>query len=67
MKKDEVSFFLQIAIKPKYTIRGQKRKRLYQPRQAQGKPAQKAFFAFREGLACDLEVLGAGTGLRYTN
>ncbi|XIH34439.1 hypothetical protein C1N70_19805 [Cytobacillus firmus] len=38
----------------------EKRKRLAHPRQAQDEPSGKAFFAFLEGLACDLEGVGAG-------
>ncbi|XIH30896.1 hypothetical protein C1N70_00340 [Cytobacillus firmus] len=37
----------------------QKRKRLAHPRQAQDEPHRKAFFAFLEGLDCDLEGVGA--------
>ncbi len=40
------------------------RKRLVQPRQAQDEPARKLFFDFLDGLACDLEGLGAGAGRR---
>jgi len=38
------------------------RKRLDQPRQAQANPAERLPFNLLDGLACDLEGLGAGTG-----
>ncbi|WP_160725445.1 hypothetical protein [Bacillus sp. USDA818B3_A] len=40
----------------------EKRKRLDQPRQAQDKPAERLLFNLLDGLACDLEGLGAGAG-----
>ncbi|KLT17096.1 hypothetical protein AA980_14490 [Neobacillus vireti] len=42
----------------------EKRKRLAQPRQAQVEPAERLFFNLLDGLACDLEGLGAGAGQR---
>lgn len=44
----------------------QKRKRLEQPRQAQAEPAERLFFNLLDGLACDLEGLGAGAGRRQS-
>ena len=40
----------------------EKRKRLGQPRQAQDEPAERLLFNLLDGLACDLEGLGAGAG-----